>query len=84
MRNWFAICRRRIIIKAHERQRGREREEKNQITQMSKSKQLKISIYGTLIHSPLRVSRCSYSQSPADVIKTATKEQLSKKVVMDQ
>lgn len=50
---------------------------------MSKSKQLKISIYGTLIHSPLRVSRCSYSQSPADVIKTA-KEQLSKKVVMDQ
>ena len=76
------LCRRRIIIMAHERQRGREK--KNQITQMSKSKQLKISIYGTLIHSPLRVSRSSYSQSPADVIKTATKEQLSKKVVMDQ
>lgn len=45
--------------------------EKNQITQMSyKSKQLKISIFGThfVAHS---------YKSPADVIKTATKEQSS-------
>lgn len=52
---------------------GIEAHEKNQITQMSyKCKQLKISIFGTYF-----VAHSSTSESPADVIKTATKERSS-------